>query len=81
MNIEKVITEATIKAVKELYGQDVPEKMVQLQKTKDTFEGNLTLVVSPHSKSVRCCSATARLWHASTWSRDSSTSWWHLRRG
>ena len=45
MNIEKVITEATIKAVKELYGQDVPEKMVQLQKTKDTFEGNLTLVV------------------------------------
>ncbi len=45
MNIEKVITEATIEAVKELYGQDVPEKMVQLQKTKDTFEGNLTLVV------------------------------------
>ena len=50
MNIEKVITEATIKAVKELYGQDVPEKMVQLQKTKDTFEGNLTLVVFPFLK-------------------------------
>ena len=50
MNIEEVITEATIKAVKELYGQDVPEKMVQLQKTKDTFEGNLTLVVFPFLK-------------------------------
>ena len=50
MNIEKVITEATIKAVKKLYGQDVPEKMVQLQKTKDTFEGNLTLVVFPFLK-------------------------------
>lgn len=50
MNIEKVITEATIKAVKELYGQNVPEKMVQLQKTKDTFEGYLTLVVFPFLK-------------------------------
>lgn len=50
MNIEKVITQAAIKAVKELYGQDVPEKMVQLQKTKETFEGNLTLVVFPFLK-------------------------------
>lgn len=50
MNIEKVITEAIIKAVKELYGQEVPEKMVQLQKTKETFEGNLTLVVFPFLK-------------------------------
>lgn len=50
MNIEKVITEAAIKAVKELYGQDVPGKMVQLQKTKETFEGNLTLVVFPFLK-------------------------------
>ena len=50
MNIEKVIAEATIKAVKELYGQDVPEKMVQLQKTKETFEGNLTLVIFPFLK-------------------------------
>ena len=50
MNIEKVITQATIKAIKELYGQEVPEKMVQLQKTKETFEGNLTLVVFPFLK-------------------------------
>jgi arginyl-tRNA synthetase len=47
MNIENEIGLAVIKAVKELYGQDVPEKMVQLQKTKETFEGNLTLVVFP----------------------------------
>ena len=34
-------------AVKELYGQDVPESMVQLQRTKETFEGHLTVVVFP----------------------------------
>ena len=37
-------------AVKALYGQDVPEKMVQLQKTRSEFEGNLTLVVFPFVK-------------------------------
>lgn len=47
MNIEKEISSSAIAAVKELYGQDVPEKMVQLQKTKPGFEGNVTLVVFP----------------------------------
>ena len=37
-------------AVKALYGQEVPEKMVQLQKTRSEFEGNLTLVVFPFVK-------------------------------
>ena len=37
-------------AVKALYGQDVPEKMVQLQKTRSEFEGSLTLVVFPFVK-------------------------------
>ena len=37
-------------AVKELYGQDVPASMVQLQKTKAAFEGNLTVVVFPFLK-------------------------------
>ena len=50
MNIEQQIVMAAQKAVKELYGQDVPEKMVQLQKTKAGFEGNLTLVVFPFLK-------------------------------
>ncbi len=39
-----------MQAVKQLYGQDVPQKMVQLQKTKAEFEGNLTLVVFPFLK-------------------------------
>ncbi|MBM6992567.1 MAG: arginine--tRNA ligase [Prevotella sp.] len=53
MNIEKEISSAVLKAVKELYGQDVPAEMVQLQKTKATFEGNLTLVVFPFLKTSR----------------------------
>ena len=47
MKIETMICSAVIDGVKALYGQDVPEKMVQLQKTKREFEGNLTLVVFP----------------------------------
>ena len=50
MNIEKEISSAVISAVSELYGQNIPENMVQLQKTKATFEGNLTLVVFPFLK-------------------------------
>lgn len=50
MNIEKEISSAVISAVNELYGQNIPENMVQLQKTKATFEGNLTLVVFPFLK-------------------------------
>lgn len=36
-----------MQAVRELYGNDVPETQVQLQKTRQGFEGNLTLVVFP----------------------------------
>ena len=50
MNIEHQISSAVITAVKELYGQEVPAKMVQLQKTKREFEGSLTLVVFPFLK-------------------------------
>ncbi|MDY3852222.1 MAG: arginine--tRNA ligase, partial [Prevotella sp.] len=50
MKIESRICLAVIAAVKELYGQDVTESMVQLQKTKTEFEGNLTLVVFPFLK-------------------------------
>ncbi len=50
MKIEAQIMNAAIEAVKALYGQDVPEKMVQLQKTRSEFEGNLTLVVFPFLK-------------------------------
>ena len=50
MNILNEINSAAKAAVKALYGQDVPEKMVQVQKTKKEFEGSLTLVVFPFLK-------------------------------
>ena len=50
MNIEEKLTTSIISAIKTLYGQDVPGKMVQLQKTKKEFEGHLTLVVFPFLK-------------------------------
>jgi len=53
MKIENQISRAVIAAVKELYAQEVTEAMVQLQKTKSTFEGNYTLVVFPFLKISR----------------------------
>ena len=53
MKIENRLIESVQKGIKELYGQDVPEKMVQLQKTKKEFEGHLTLVVFPFLKMSR----------------------------
>ena len=50
MNILSEINKAAKEAVKALYGQDVPEKMVQVQKTKKEFEGSLTIVVFPFLK-------------------------------
>ena len=53
MKIEQQIQQAARAAVKALYGQEVPEKMVQLQKTRSEFEGSLTLVVFPFVKMAR----------------------------
>ena len=50
MKIENKITEAVLQIVEELYGQQVPEKMVQLQQTRPEFEGQVTLVVFPFTK-------------------------------
>ena len=47
MNIEQQIINSAKEGVKAIYGQDIPEKMLQLQKTRSEFEGNLTLVVFP----------------------------------
>ena len=47
MKIEQRIAASVVRAVKELYGADIAEKDVQLQKTKKEFEGHLTLVVFP----------------------------------
>ena len=53
MNIEERIQQAAIDAVKTLYGMEPEKKMVQLQKTRAEFEGNLTLVVFPFVKIAR----------------------------
>ena len=58
--ISKIQT-AVLTAIQELYGQDVPEKMATLQKTRSEFEGNLTLVVFPFLKmSKKAPEATAQ---------------------
>ena len=53
MKIEDQITTAALAAVKELYGAEIPAQMIQLQKTKANFEGNLTLVMFPLLKTSR----------------------------
>ena len=53
MNIEALISKAAGEAVKALYGMEANEKMLQLQKTRSEFEGNLTLVVFPFVKAAK----------------------------
>lgn len=53
MNIEENISKAVIDAVKSLYGIEVAENGIQLQKTKSDFEGDITLVVFPFTKTAR----------------------------
>ena len=61
MKIETKITEAVKAIVEELYGQQVPDKMVQLQQTRPEFEGQITLVVFPFTKmSHKAPDATAQ---------------------
>ena len=50
MKIENRICNAVQRAIQTLYGQEVPESMIQLQKTRSNFEGNLTLVIFPFLK-------------------------------
>lgn len=53
MKIEIALVAAVQKAVETLYGQQIDEKQVQLQKTKKEFEGHLTLVVFPFVRLAR----------------------------
>ncbi len=53
MDITSKIITAVKAGLKELYGQDVPDSMIQLQETRSEFEGNLTLVVFPFLKMSR----------------------------
>ena len=53
MTIEQKIVDAVKQGIKSLYGAEVEEKQIQLQKTKKEFEGNLTVVVFPFVKTAR----------------------------
>ena len=53
MTLEQILTEKVQEAVKNLYGIDVNEQQVQLQKTRPEFEGDITLVVFPFVKAAR----------------------------
>ena len=53
MTLEQILTEKVQEAVKNLYGIDVNEQQVQLQKTRLEFEGDITLVVFPFVKAAR----------------------------
>ena len=53
MKIEDKLVASVISGLKALYSQEVPGKMVQIQKTKKEFEGHLTLVVFPFLKMSR----------------------------
>ncbi|MBR7042726.1 MAG: arginine--tRNA ligase, partial [Prevotella sp.] len=53
MMIEQQIVGGVVAAVKELYGTEVAESQVQLQKTRSEFEGNLTVVTFPFVRMAR----------------------------
>ena len=50
MSIEDKIISAVKSGVKALYGEDIANEQIQLQKTKKEFEGHLTVVVFPFVK-------------------------------
>jgi len=45
--IEQLLSKTLLTAVKEIYGQELPESLSQIQKTRPEFEGDLTIVVFP----------------------------------
>lgn len=53
MTLEQILTTQVKTAVHNLYSIDADDKQVQLQKTRQGFEGNLTLVVFPFVKAAR----------------------------
>ena len=53
MQIDKIIAEATAKAVNTLYGTDLAADKVQVQATRKEFEGNFTVVVFPFLRASR----------------------------
>lgn len=53
MTIETIIQDATIEAVKTLYGAEVNKKQVQVQNTRKEVSGDITIVVFPFLRMSR----------------------------
>jgi arginyl-tRNA synthetase len=47
MQIENIISDAVVNAIKSIYSQDISLKQVQIQNTRKDFEGDVTVVVFP----------------------------------
>lgn len=50
MDIEIILKDKVVEAVNKLYGQEVDEKLVQIQATRREFEGDKTIVMFPFVK-------------------------------
>ena len=53
MTLETILSQHVKAAIKQLYDLDATDSMIQLQKTRPEFEGNITLVVFPFVKAAR----------------------------
>ncbi|MBR6508419.1 MAG: arginine--tRNA ligase [Paludibacteraceae bacterium] len=53
MTLENILSQQVKAAVQQLYGIEAADSMIQLQKTRPEFEGNITLVVFPFVKAAR----------------------------
>ncbi|HBF88489.1 MAG TPA: arginine--tRNA ligase [Bacteroidales bacterium] len=51
--IEQVIKENVIKAILEIYGENLDEKLISVQQTKKEFDGDFTIVVFPFVKQLK----------------------------
>ncbi|MCH2225191.1 MAG: arginine--tRNA ligase [Crocinitomicaceae bacterium] len=52
--MEQEIKEVLLENSQELFGTEVNEKLIQFQKTRKDIEGDLTLVIFPFVKALRC---------------------------
>ena len=52
--MEQLIRKALIEAAPELFGTSISESLIQFQLTRKDVEGDLTLVVFPFVKILRC---------------------------
>src|ERR1041385_8854007 len=50
MNIQEILTAKVIEGIKSLYDQSISPNQITFQKTKQEFEGDITLLVYPLTK-------------------------------